>query len=298
VAAGGAAVKFGVTLPPVAWLELRNALQARASANGYAFVFLDAASTKLHLIDRLFHAVARQVDWDTLAYDFVRSLLEANGFQVPDDRAAFNYEQLAALNNYTAAELKRDVRNLLLARVYKDYAMTQEFRIAMLRLCQAQLDPTEAELAVKIRAWLHGELRLISALKPALIFQKVARHNARDLFFSLCHWLRLGHVNGLVLVLDIARYVATRRPSEPDGTLYHTTAATMDAYEVLRQFIDATDELEGCLIVVIAPPALLDDEKRGLSRYTALQMRVWDEVRDSQRANPLAALVRLREAAS
>jgi hypothetical protein len=67
----------------------------------------------------------------------------------------------------------------------------------------------------------------------------------------------------------------------------------MDAYEVLRQFVDATDELEGCLIGVLAPLEFLDDERRGVERYTALKLRVWDEVRDRQRANPLAALVRL-----
>ena len=114
------------------------------------------------------------------------------------------------------------------------------------------------------------------------------------MFFSLAHWLRLVDKQGLVLALDVTRYTAARRPLEPDGSLYHSTAATLDAYEVLRQFVDATDELEGCFIVVLAPTELLLDEKRGLGRYPALQLRVWDEVRDRQRANPLSSLVRLR----
>jgi hypothetical protein len=67
----------------------------------------------------------------------------------------------------------------------------------------------------------------------------------------------------------------------------------LDAYEVLRQFIDATDELRGVLLIGVVPPELMTDESRGLPAYTALQLRVADEVRDRRRANPFAALVRL-----
>ncbi len=297
VAAGGAAVKLAVTLPPVAAADVRSSLARLAGEYGYAFAAVDSAATKLHMIDQLFHAVARQLDWDALAHEYVRALLVANGYPVSAEPEAFEYAHLAALNRYPESELRRDVRNWLADGVYRDYAMAQEFRVAMLRLCQAQLDRGEAVQAEAdaIRHWLRGELRRVSALKPALIFQKIARHNARDMFCSMAHWLRLVGRQGLVLVLDITRYTAGRRPPEPDGTLYHTTAATMDAYEVLRQFIDGTDELEACFIAVTAPPELLEDERRGLARYDALRLRVWDEVRDRHRANPLSSLVRLRD---
>ena len=62
----------------------------------------------------------------------------------------------------------------------------------MLALCAAQLDPTDnPALETSIKHWLRGELRLISEVKRALIFQKVARHNARHMLFSLAHWLTL-----------------------------------------------------------------------------------------------------------
>jgi hypothetical protein len=296
VGAGGAAVKLAVTLPPLGADDVRTPLQRLAAEYGYCYAAVDSATTKLHMIDHLFHAVARQLDWDALAHDYVRALLAANGHAVPAEPDAFEYGRIAELNRYPESELRRDVREWLTDRVYRDYAMAQEFRIAMLRLCQAQLDRGEAVQAeaTAIRHWLRGELRLISALKSALIFQKIARHNARDMFFSLAHWLRLVGRQGLVLALDITRYTAGRRPSEPDGTLYHTTAAAMDAYEVLRQFIDSTDELEACFVAVTAPPEFLEDERRGLAKYDALRLRVWDEVRDRYRANPLSSLVRLR----
>ena len=54
-------------------------------------------------------------------------------------------------------------------------------------------------------AWLRGELRRISEVKRALIFQRIARHNARHMLASLAHWLRITGSAGLLLILDIAR---------------------------------------------------------------------------------------------
>jgi hypothetical protein len=214
-------------------------------------------------------------------------------FSIPEDAADINYRQVAALNDYDEHELRRDVRRTLTQGLFRDYAMAQEFRYAMLRLCQAQLEQDPLQMAEReaILQWLRGELRLISALKQALIFQKIGRHNARDMFLSLAHWLRVCGRSGIVLALDIQRYLAQQRPN--DGSLYHTPNTVLDAYEVLRQFIDTTDELESCFIVVIAPTAFLEDSRRGLEKYAPLQTRIWNEVHDRRRANPLSSLIRL-----
>ena len=68
----------------------------------------------------------------------------------------------------------------------------------------------------------------------------------------------------------------------------------MDAFEVLRQFIDATDEMEHMMVLVVAPEELLDTEsKRGFAAYRALRNRIWDDVRDRERPNPCAPMVRV-----
>ena len=112
------------------------------------------------------------------------------------------------------------------------------------------------------------------------------------MLFSLSHWLHITGKAGLVMALDISRFLEARRPNDPDG-LYYSTPAVLDGYEVLRQFIDGTDELQFCLIVVMAPPSFLTEERRGLKAYSALWLRIWDEVRDRQRPNPLSSLIRL-----
>jgi hypothetical protein len=69
----------------------------------------------------------------------------------------------------------------------------------------------------------------------------------------------------------------------------------MDAYEMLRQFIDSSDNIEGLLLVVVTPKTFLSDQRLGLNRYEALKLRIWDDVRDKFRQNPFAPMVRLTE---
>jgi hypothetical protein len=68
-----------------------------------------------------------------------------------------------------------------------------------------------------------------------------------------------------------------------------------DAYEVLRQFIDATDELKGLLMILTPTIEFLDLDSggRGLGAYEALKFRVFDEVRDQRLVNPMTSLVRI-----
>ena len=294
---GGAAVKFAVPMDGLEHQGLLDKLKQSAEADGYLFVSVDAATTRLNMIDQVFHAIAKQVAWDDLTYTFLRATLSESQYRLPESRKDFDLVQLSSLNALDLGTMRVIINRRLRDRLFRDYAMTQEFRMAMLSLCRVQLDPQEvgAGIPEAIKEWLRGELRLISALKSALIFQKIGRHNGRHMLSSLSHWLHLTGKAGLVIVLDISRFLEAKRPSESDVTQqYYGIPAVVEAYEVLRQCIDGTDEIKFCLIVVLAPPNFLTDERRGVSRYDALNLRISDtEVRDLQRPNPLSPLVRL-----
>ena len=109
---------------------------------------------------------------------------------------------------------------------------------------------------------------------------------------STAEWLRQTRSPGLLIILDIDRLAYAKRSDVTNG-LHYSAAHVMDTYEVLRQFIDATDEMDGLMLVVTAPEALIDDDRRGFPAYQALQNRIWDDVRDRSRQNPYAPMVRL-----
>ncbi len=299
---GGASVKFAAATTDAGRAELRERLAAAAETHGFQDVMLDGAETRLHLIERLFHAVARQLDWDGLARAFLEGALRARGLRLPAPGEPLSAVRLAELNAAPEVLLRTELRGALAHALFEDYAMTREFRFAMFALCAAQLDPTDnPALEAAIKQWLHGELRLVSEVKRALIFQKIVRHNARHMLFSLAHWLTLTGKSGLLLVLDIARYAEAVRPAERGEGNYYSATATMDLYEVLRQLIDATDEAHACFVAVLVSPDFLQlqlhDDRRGIRSYQALYFRIWDEVYDRNRENPFSSLVRITAAA-
>lgn len=295
VARGGAAVKFVVPDDEGAASAFTTGFAAAATLAGYAVASVDAVETRVHLLEQVFFDVARQVDWDGLAAGAAARAATAAGYPPPDGEGP-SIERLAAHHGVDQRELKRDVDRALQAQVQRDYAMVAEFRTAMLRLCQAHLHSgqvSDAEHAAVVD-WLRGDLRQMAALRSALIFRRIGRHNARQLVFSLAHWLAVNGHAGLALVLDVRRLGFARRPSpEERHGHYYTKAALLDAYEVLRQLVDNTDEMAHLVVVVVASPAFLTDGARGLDAYQALKLRVFDEVRDAGRDNPLSSLVRL-----
>jgi len=293
---GGGAIKIAVFPNQASLQGCQQSLDGMADTEAYVFAKVDARYTKVHMVERLFHKIAKQVDWDDLAYRFVLRLLEEHGYQIPTNRHEFSLKQVAALNERKEPMLRRDVQTWLEKSIDGDSGLCREFRMAMIRLCLAQFDAGDSDrvLATAVKEWLCGDLRLVSGVKKAMIYQKVARHNARHMLMSLTRWLRLTGNGGLILSLDISRYFGKRQESPNDASLTFTPSATMDLFELLRQFLDTADEIEGLLMVVLAPEEFLTDSRRGVNRYEALKLRVWDDIRPKHRQNPLASLVRIQ----
>lgn len=293
---GGGAIKVAVFPDQDSLADCQQELNDLADKEGYVFGKVDARFTKVHMVERLFHKIAKQVDWDELAYRFVVRLLEEQGYQIPASRNEFSLRQIAALNERNEPMLRRDIQTWLEKSIEGDSHLCREFRVAMIRLCLAQFDAGDSDrvLATAVKEWLCGDLRLVSAVKKALIYQKVARHNARHLLTSLARWVRVTGKSGLIVSLDISRYFDKRQEVPTDGSFTFTPSSTMDLFELLRQFLDAADETEGLLMVVLAPQEFLTDARRGVDRYEALKLRVWDDIRPKHLQNPLASLVRIQ----
>ena len=299
IADGGAAVKFVVVANPEEAQQFSRTVHDRAAAGGYVAAGVDAVDVRVHMMDQVFFAVARQVAWDALAAQRVLAAFAAVDYPVADSGDDISVEAVAAHHRVDPGELSRDVNRHLQQAVFHDYAMVQEFRVAMLRLCQAQLrtgQVTQAEHDAVLE-WLRGELRQMSLLRSAMIFRRIGRHNARQLLFSLAHWLAVDEGAGLLLEVDLRRFGFAKRPApEERHGLYYTKAALLDGYEMLRQLIDNTDELSHCCVVVLAAPEFISDVHRGVDAYQALKLRIYDEVRDRKRDNPYSSLVRLGSA--
>lgn len=291
--AGGAAVKVAVVGDADTADRLEGQLGELAARRDCLHVSVSAETTRLHLVDQLYVEIARHLDWDELAAAIVRAAYAAAAFPAADD---LTVARVAAHHDIDSRELYRSVRRYLEHQLLGDASIAPEMRRAMLRLAQVQLGAADVDKAEHeaVLAWLRGELGRITAVRSALIFGRIGRHNARAMLASLGRLLLGAGLGGLVVTLDYRRLEESRRPPAAlRSGVYYSRAAVLDAYETLRQLIDGVDELRGVLVVAVVSPALMTDASRGLPAYTALQLRVADEVRDHRRANPFAALVRL-----
>lgn len=290
---GGAAVKFAVGADAAALDGFGRDLMDGSASLGFTFTRVAAAQTKISMIQQVFFAVASQIDWSGLAQR-VNAALASEPYMVAE--GPMTIATIAAHNEIDQNIVRREMQKRITRSVIKNYTLAKDFRVAMAQLCLAQLDDDALgkQSCASILDWLKGDLRLISSVKPLQIYQRIGRHNARAMLASTARWIRQTGGSGLVVNLDLRALAATHRRDVPEGEIYYTPAALWDAYEVLRQFIDATDEMEGLLVVVSAPEALLDDfSNRSLQKYRALRNRIWDDVRDRSYADPYAPMVRI-----
>jgi P-loop Domain of unknown function (DUF2791) len=289
VTAGGAAVKFAVG-DDGALDGVRRHLAELALRYGMTYAHIDAAASRLHMIQDVFFAIARSLDWDAMAQDFIEALFARQGYEWPRHGETVPIDAAAERNGVAVTLLRRSVQQWLTADIMQDPAMSQDFCLAMTQLCLRRLD-TQPGIATPVLEWLRGELPRIGALKSTFIAAKITRHNGRAMLRSLCRWLRLCGRQGLCVTLDI-RQLGKTGAAVGNGRKY-SPAAVMDGFEVLRQLIDDSEHFAGLLLVVLADEALIgDDAKRSVGAYQALKMRIWDDVRPEGRANPLAPLVR------
>jgi hypothetical protein len=287
---GGSSVRF-VVGEHEQLARARERIAELGRSLGYHVAQVGPADAHVHRVDELFAAVARRIPWAELAESVATKGLLAQGYQVPE--GALTFDTVAQANGIASMLVRRGLQQWLSQNVFRDYRMVQPFRAAMMLLCLDPLDnpqPSDGGLRTSLIDWLTGQLRLVSEVRQALIFEKIARHNARDMFLSTTRWIRVAGRTGIVITLDISEYPSRHRT---DGQRPFTRLVLQDLYEMLRQFIDATDEFEGLYFVVTTSPEFVEDETRGFSMYRALEARIAEEVRDIRYGNPLAALVRL-----
>ena len=290
---GGAAIKFAVPFDEAWRTEVVSGLTRLAEEGGYTVVTISAAETRIHMADEIFFRTAEQIPWQLLSRRFLAKLAAESGYAWTDHTDGPLYIQLAERNQVDPQMLLLDMKKAIGNQVFKEPQLSRDFRLAMTHLCMAELSggPDGSTTVRVLTDWLTGRNKAVSAVRPYHIFRKINRTTARFFFESLVRWLRATAHPGMVLLLDAQRVMTARNPH--DLGVFYSKAAVLDAYEVLRQFIDGADNLEGFFMVVVPDVTFLENHSRGISAYEALKFRVFDEIRDRNLVNPMASLARV-----
>ena len=294
---GGSAVKFAVT-PPQLKAELYATVEARCKELDYEVVKLDAKerSMRAHMPQDFFFGLARQVDWRRLARRLILRLAFERDYRVDgiDPGVEGVFEAIAEANEVEPGTVIRHIRPRIESTVARNGSMAKDFRVCMSHLCLEENERTDYN-GQPLLDWLQGYNNRVSNVRPFSIYTNINRTTARYFIESALFWIHNAGRAGTVILLDNSRVTVARNPK--DGWKYYTRAMTLEHYELLREFIDRVDQLTATLLVVVTNSDFLDESplrrSRGYGIYPALQTRVMDDVRDRNRVNPLASLIRL-----
>ena len=292
---GGASIKFAVArdgLKPA----LYEAMESQCQASGYLVLKLDAVATRAHMPQDIFFGMAKQVDWRLSARRLILKLAKERGYRVDhlDPRQDRNpFTAIGEANALESESIYRELRPFIDSDVVKNHHMAKDFRMAMSHFCQCENTRRhDSYVGQPLIDWLTGAVTRVSHVKSFSVYTGINRTTARHFIESALYWFQYVGYAGTVILFDNSRVTLARNPR--DGLRHYTRAMTMDHYEVLREFVDATDQLTGTLMVVVTNDEFLDETgPKGYHIYQALMTRIMDDVHDKNQVNPMASLVRL-----
>ena len=170
------------------------------------------------MIDQVFFAVARQIDWDRVAEALVeRPPTTTSPCPRPPGGWLWRTWPRTTTSTRVSCTAASDAGSS--SALSPTPACPRELRRALLRLARRTLgsgDVHRGEARV-VLDWLTGERVGLGELRAAMISARIGRHNARAMLTSIGRLLLRAGGHGLVLHLDLARLAEARRPPIPSA---------------------------------------------------------------------------------
>lgn len=292
IGAGGAMVRFvvGDTVPDLA--HARRSLKMLAEESKLHFFDVNGSHARLHFPNEILAAVAEQIDFRRLMTSFLLEAVIAEGYEVPPGTENFVLHDVANLNDILPKQVHEVINARIKSGIMRDRRLVRDMRYALWAIAREVLRGVPSNSIGDVpKRWLTGQVT-IKELRAYGIVQKANRYNARGLLRSLLTWLPASEWNGSIVLINGLRLALSHNPR--DGKLFYTRAALTDVYEVMREFIDETDDMSHVLLVFAMPGEFLsiDPKGRGMGAYQALQFRV-SNFSDTELPNPLSNMVLL-----
>lgn len=293
VGAGGALVRFVVGDSPVDVAHTRRALMDLADDSQLRFFDVDGSRTRLQYPNDILASIAEQIDFQQVVTSFLFQAVIDEGYEVPSDSAHFVLRDIAAMNDVVPRNIHEIINARIRSGIMRDRRLVRDVRYALWAIARDVLQGKRTEVADGVpERWLRSQISSVRELRDFGIVQKVTRYNARGLIRSILTWLPTSRCNGSIVFVNALHLSQTRNLR--DGRVHYTRSALSDVYEVMREFIDETDDMSHVLLVFAMPREFLsiDPRGRGMGMYQALQFRV-SSFPEATVPNPLSNMVLL-----
>lgn len=287
----GSRVKFFVGSEGCGKTLVLKRLGSISTAIGFesTYISLRESSFKLNDVQGLFHHIVHNISWEEVFDRIVTKIALELGFELSEITKAENdVVKLLESSGLQRIQIRKEVREAV-ASFTRNYVLPVEFHNFLYVVLRSKiLDGTNFTDSISHR-WLRGEKLLGADKKSIGQFQRIQKKNALLFLYSVVEIIKMSGKSGICILLDDFDVF--------DGCEFsktvkkYTRNQVKDAWEVLRQLIDAADDLPGVFVGCAMRHDLMKDPDRGLKSYDALWMRVQTGIVLVDGVNPSADLL-------
>lgn len=290
---GGSKIKFVMSDAEDNRRACLRRFTADAETLGFRAVSLSAKEIWLHDFKDIYVAILERAGLRECIEACANVVIHELGFspeEIPDGK---NFAEHLAQNNafdpLTRREMRAEINRLLLKnpRMDKNFAFCAAMMVGN-ALGYPVLEPGAEDTLL---GWLTSRkgIRVGELRKLGLSPTRITKYNARHMLRSLVELIRSAGFSGLVVTVDDLETLVNTSPLE---AIRYTKMRREDAYESIRELVDAIDTLRGLMFVFSFDRELMDNENAGLKSYQALWMRLQNEVK-SEKINRFADIIDL-----
>jgi len=276
---GGSKIKFVTGRPGSGKTHIAQTLLAEAENQGFLTVSFSARTVWLHDFREIYLEILKHVDLDSLmegcAQHVLRELIP-NADERPEGMpiADFLISQ-RQLDVITRGELRDLIRKYFL----NNPALDNNFGLCCAQLAGDILGLATCEEETKsfLLKWIHGDrtLKNVMLRSMGMAAYGITKYNARHMLRSLCWLVSFSGRPGILVCVDHLETVLNLSGLDE---MKYTSARRTNTYEIIRQLIDDIDSMKNILFVFAFNRVLMDHEKIGLPSYSALWMRIQNEI--------------------
>ncbi|MBQ9009949.1 MAG: DUF2791 family P-loop domain-containing protein [Clostridia bacterium] len=294
---GGSKIKFVTGRPGCGKTHLLHAMEEMARQKGYKVASVSAAKTWLHDFSLIYLEVLRQVSITEILVACANSIVRNMGYDPAEIPEGMTFIDYLSQQGMADAIQRRELRVQLKEMFLDNPLLDNNFALSCSLITGGILGHPVLEDANRdlLLGYLHGEPGIKTALLRSLGLspEKLTRYNARHMLRSLSEVIRLGGSPGLLVTVDQMDVMLNRSGMQE---LHYTTVRRQDTYESIRLLIDDIDTMHNVMFVFAFDRDLLDTPKVGIMSYSALMMRIQNEIL-SERFNCFADIANLDDLA-
>ena len=276
---GGSKIKFVTGRAGSGKTHLLDLLRYRARQLNYITVAVSAREFMLHDFREVYLEILRHIQLDQLFESCAERILHElipNADQRP---AGMSIADFLVSQRQLDVITRGEMRDLLRKYFLNNPALDNNFGLCCSLLVGdylglATCDPDARDILLR---WIHGDktLKVTTLRAMGMAAYGITKYNARHMLRSLCYLTQFGGLPGILVTVD---HLETMLNLSGLDEMKYTPARRVSTYENLRQLIDDIDSMKNIMFVFAFNRELMDNEKIGLPSYSALWMRIQNEI--------------------